>query len=688
MDPGTSEAGTGSGFGLVQWTPGTKHSDWWKTHKGNYDDSFVLKTDRDDEKNGYKSMDAQLLHLIYEAEHAGEPGTLGWSSDPNWGDIYYKGTIDSFKTFAYCQTQSPYYLACAFAWCYEKPGVVQWGFHTNGAYGGKKANGEPDDDVPPEKHVKGQFCTHEDYYTNGKAYSPAHKGCWSCYKLQNGLAATNKQAEANRNELRETRGGDAFGGASYWYNYFIEETFPKLPEDTSYIFTQSYWITQGIGSGCNIFPYIMGYTSDDDGDGIPNAIEAATEADLQRVGQTPGTVLPNCTSWAWGRAYQIMGKAPSSYFKRNAGDWFSTLDKEVNPESATVLSNNGYSVGQTPQLGAIMCWRDPNRNDGWGHVAIVEEIHKDAEGNITGVTFSESGYNSWHFRDNGYINIQREKDITGPNRPYSKYEFQGYIYLPGRKNFFLPPIISNFRIQKLYTETTDFAATVTSESPATLSYCLNGTKTYNITPPDDLCNMYFTADNLVPNTEYFITLMAENAGGKTISDKLPFTTLQDYPSPVKNISIGVKSNNKLSELSDFLVSIEEPEYWGYWKRIGNDYGYRIFVVSNTQIVEWQDDTTIPTSLIVKPSNHGIDHGANFQMGVTTWVKDNNNEYVFNKPVPGDLYPKCSNSICLKELNEMSDIWYLMQKDKITRLQPYLKSAELADFTPLNIFINK
>ena len=51
--------------------------------------------------------------------------------------------------------------------------------------------------------------------------------------------------------------------------------------------------------------------------------------------------MPNCTAYAYGRAYEILGTRPN-LCPNNAGRWY---DYNVN--------NGYYPYGQTPKLGAI-----------------------------------------------------------------------------------------------------------------------------------------------------------------------------------------------------------------------------------------------------------------------------------------------------------------------------------------------
>lgn len=88
--------GVGPAYGLTQWDPYTKYTNW-ATSEG-YD---------------YSTMDSNIARIIYELQN---------------GLQYYatSGYPESFTEFSR-STQTPYYLACAFAWNYERSAVVLWG---------------------------------------------------------------------------------------------------------------------------------------------------------------------------------------------------------------------------------------------------------------------------------------------------------------------------------------------------------------------------------------------------------------------------------------------------------------------------------------------------------------------------------------------------------------------------------
>ena len=111
----------------------------------------------------------------------------------------------------------------------------------------------------------------------------------------------------------------------------------------------------------------------------------------------------NCTCYAWGRFFEILGTRPKLY-TGNAGTWYGHTE-------------DGYQRGNKPQLGAVACWAKPGQA---GHVAVVEKINSDGS-----VLFSNSGWKYKLFyqttgRPSNYMNS-------------SAYIFQGFIYNPAIK---------------------------------------------------------------------------------------------------------------------------------------------------------------------------------------------------------------------------------------------------------------
>lgn len=115
--------------------------------------------------------------------------------------------------------------------------------------------------------------------------------------------------------------------------------------------------------------------------------------------------LPNCTGYAWGRWRELLGK---------------DHNLSVNQAEVWFKKNDGYERGQTPKLGAVICYAkgDPNNyKDGAGHVAIVEEI-KDDGSIIIGQSGSNSTKKFW------------TQTLKPPYSYGTGYTLQGFIYIP------------------------------------------------------------------------------------------------------------------------------------------------------------------------------------------------------------------------------------------------------------------
>ena len=116
-----------------------------------------------------------------------------------------------------------------------------------------------------------------------------------------------------------------------------------------------------------------------------------------------GYGMPNCTAYAWGRFYELIGEKPK-LSTANAERWYEKDD--------------GYKRGQTPKLGAIACWSKGvigNGSDGAGHVSVVEEIYDDGS-----ILTSNSAWKGTNFYTK---KISKGYKLNG-------YDFQGFIYNP------------------------------------------------------------------------------------------------------------------------------------------------------------------------------------------------------------------------------------------------------------------
>lgn len=147
-----------------------------------------------------------------------------------------------------------------------------------------------------------------------------------------------------------------------------------------------------------------------------------------------GYGLPNCTCYAWGRFWECGGGLRPSLSLGNAENWYGHAD--------------GYARGQTPRVGAVICWRKGiagNSSDGAGHVGIVEAVNEDGT-----IVTSESAYNGYMFRT-------KTRSNDGNWGGGSAYTFQGFIYNPvdfdGTGGIDIEPITGNRYLTQAEMET-------------------------------------------------------------------------------------------------------------------------------------------------------------------------------------------------------------------------------------------
>lgn len=114
-----------------------------------------------------------------------------------------------------------------------------------------------------------------------------------------------------------------------------------------------------------------------------------------------GSCIPNCTGYAWGRMYELIGERPA-LARTDARTWYT--------------SREGYSRGQVPALGAVACWAGTK----YGHVAIVESIGPDY------IMVSQSNYGGARFEYRKAL----KKLGGGYISPAGNTAFQGFIYCP------------------------------------------------------------------------------------------------------------------------------------------------------------------------------------------------------------------------------------------------------------------
>lgn len=112
----------------------------------------------------------------------------------------------------------------------------------------------------------------------------------------------------------------------------------------------------------------------------------------------------NCTWYAWGRAYELLGYYPN-LCRRDAREWW-----QYN------INTNAFPRGYEPKVGAIACWSYGSL----GHVAVVEKIEN-------GIVYTSSSSIGWDpnnpipWKNGAYpFRYDVKENIRG---------FQGYIYV-------------------------------------------------------------------------------------------------------------------------------------------------------------------------------------------------------------------------------------------------------------------
>lgn len=127
--------------------------------------------------------------------------------------------------------------------------------------------------------------------------------------------------------------------------------------------------------------------------------------------QRTGWGMPNCTAYAWGRAWELTGGLTGTY------PTGVPLDGYHNAEYWYPSSPDGWPRGQTPQLGAIACYAGGDFQ-GVGHVCVLERDNGDNTWLV-----SESALNGYTFRATHSI-------ASNGDYGYGNYTFQGFIYVP------------------------------------------------------------------------------------------------------------------------------------------------------------------------------------------------------------------------------------------------------------------
>jgi len=138
--------------------------------------------------------------------------------------------------------------------------------------------------------------------------------------------------------------------------------------------------------------------------------------------------MPNCTAYCFGRWNELTDtRERHSNFPTGAGyQWYSQGIAK------------GFTGGTVPQLGAVACWDYMGIDEGeythTGHVAVVEQINYDSQGNPVSIVTSNSAWyrgEDWDEPRNEYPWFYTETlDLSTINDPWGREgsQFLGFLY--------------------------------------------------------------------------------------------------------------------------------------------------------------------------------------------------------------------------------------------------------------------
>lgn len=120
----------------------------------------------------------------------------------------------------------------------------------------------------------------------------------------------------------------------------------------------------------------------------------------------------NCTWYAYGRAWEILGRAP--VFDGDAKKWWDYREEY-----------SGYGDINSPRVGAIAVW------DGeYGHVAVVEQVYEDGSVDLSESSLNETGEGVWYTKTYwGEKKYTKAEILDLPDTKGNEMNFLGYIYL-------------------------------------------------------------------------------------------------------------------------------------------------------------------------------------------------------------------------------------------------------------------
>lgn len=150
---------------------------------------------------------------------------------------------------------------------------------------------------------------------------------------------------------------------------------------------------------------------------------------------------------------------------------------------------------------------------------------------------------------------------------------------------------------------------------------------------------------LIPNTSYKLLLEVTSAiGGDTKELEVKFKTPQDYPDSIEEITLTPNLTNGYKDFNNtFCLNIKKPKELGYWKK--NLKGYNISLIINGRTRKFKtinsvSNMSLKSFDISKEFDYNCKADDTVQIGVRTWVTDNNGKRVYDSPSATTSKPIC------------------------------------------------
>jgi surface antigen len=352
-----------------------------------------------------------------------------------------------------------------------------------------------------------------------------------------------------------------------------------------------------------------------------------------------GSVLPNCTGYAWGRFCEILGEEPK-LSHHNAEYWYirdgkSTLKDGTTYKDACIANgwgkndddgfgdNDGYERGQMPKKGAVMCWEDSN---GAGHVAIVEDVLTEDK-----IITSESGYGGYSSGNSEVWKNKLRKKGNGNWGAGKGYIFQGFIYCPLQTTISIDKddlYIKNKTLNKGYIRNKDSKTNIEDESEKIL---LNNTRiNYEFILSQDV------ELHMKPNAQYIWQYLGQHGWSINAVAAL-LGNLHQESTMTPNL---LERSNYVAQTTTDTPSNQDIEsyVYSYYRQHGRFPGYGLTQWTSVDVTDWNNH-----KLVKWCNSEGLDYKSiDSQLQRIIWEADNKEQwgladYNYNYSYDGEVF---------------------------------------------------